>query len=430
MEHLQSWCDSWLPSSVFSAGKGRSSVEAWYSTSIDIEEAISGIVDDDVHVFVADVVKSFDTVDRNILDCVLSSLGLPGWFRHTYFEYHSKVRIRFKLAAGLGEPWTRDGGIPQGCPLSMMFIVALYLPWCLGLAEMAGVFPQLYADNLKCVSYGEAELLAAAQFTSRYIRLVGQEAAPSKCVLLSTSSGTRNRMKTWDISGAGDCWTVRLDVRDLGGHLDSTYRGRTGTLADRIPPVRASCKAAGSLSLGFRGTLGLLRSKCIPAALHGVESSHISDANLNSLRTAFVGAAMSALMPLAHPGAVLSLLDGPDGCDPAYFVVWTRFRLLRRYLAYRPSETERIYRMLAAISTGVKGHGPIHLLLTSAAKIGFIWDADACNWTRPGLAPLHLISSPWQVFQTSILQTWRNSVFCRSLQKGRVSRSSGLFSFV
>ena len=127
-------------------------------------------------------------------------------------------------------------------------------------------------------------------------------------------------MKTWDISGAGDCWTVRLDVRDLGGHLDTTYR-RAGTLADRIPPVRASCKAAGSLPLGFRGTLGLLRSKCIPAALHGIESSHVSDANLDSLRTAFVAAAWSARMPLAHPGAVLSLLDGPDGCDPAYVVV-------------------------------------------------------------------------------------------------------------
>ena len=62
---------------------------------------------------------------------VLSSLGLPGWFRHAYFESHAHVRMRFKLASGLGEPWTRDGGIPQGCPLSMMFIVALYLPWCL-----------------------------------------------------------------------------------------------------------------------------------------------------------------------------------------------------------------------------------------------------------------------------------------------------------
>ena len=30
-----------------------------------------------------DVIKSFDTVDRGILDNVLSSLGLPAWFRHT-----------------------------------------------------------------------------------------------------------------------------------------------------------------------------------------------------------------------------------------------------------------------------------------------------------------------------------------------------------
>ena len=74
-----------------------------------------------LHLFVADVINSFDTVDRKILDRVLSCLGLPGWFRHAYFEYHAHVGLRFKLAAGLGEPWTRDGGIPQGCPLSVMF---------------------------------------------------------------------------------------------------------------------------------------------------------------------------------------------------------------------------------------------------------------------------------------------------------------------
>ena len=62
-------------------------------------------------------------------------------------------------------------GSPQGCPLSIMFIVALYLTWCLGLAERQGVFPQLYADNLKCVSGDSGDILAAAQFTSRYISL-------------------------------------------------------------------------------------------------------------------------------------------------------------------------------------------------------------------------------------------------------------------
>ena len=101
-----------------------------------------------------------------VLDAVLSSLGLPGCFRHAYFEYHAHVRLRFKLAAGLGEPWTRDGGIPQGCPLSMMFIVALYLPWCRYLSAQVGVEPQLYADNLKCTSRDPVLLLHAARFTT------------------------------------------------------------------------------------------------------------------------------------------------------------------------------------------------------------------------------------------------------------------------
>ena len=139
--------------------------------------------------------KSFHTVDRGVVDAVLSSLGLPEWFRHAYFEYHAHVRSRFKLAAGLGELWTRDGGIPQGCPLSMMFIVALYLPWCRYLSARVGVEPQLYVDNLKCTSRDPVMLLHASRFTTGYVRLVGQEPSPGKCVLLSTSRTVRDDMR-------------------------------------------------------------------------------------------------------------------------------------------------------------------------------------------------------------------------------------------
>ena len=178
MVQLGDWFRSWVPDSVFSA---------WYTSALDIEEVISGASVSHLHLFVADVIKSFDTVFRTILDRVLSSLGLPGWFRHAYFEYHAHVRMRFKLASGLGAPWTRDGGIPQGCPLSMMFIVAFYLPWCRYLSAQAGVQPQLYSDNLKYLSQDPDSLLAAARITTGYVRLVGQEPAPSKCVLLCTS---------------------------------------------------------------------------------------------------------------------------------------------------------------------------------------------------------------------------------------------------
>ena len=187
--------------SVYSLGNGLSSVEAWFSTALDIEDVLSGTGGDQLHVMVADVTKSFDTVDRSILDCTLGRLGLPDWFRRVYFSFHSQVRLRFKLAAGLGEPWCRDGGIPQGCPLSMVFIVALYVPWCRRLESLPDIEPQLYADNLKCSAARPRALFESAYFTARYVRLVGQDVSPGKCVLLSTSKAVRRAMKLWDISG-------------------------------------------------------------------------------------------------------------------------------------------------------------------------------------------------------------------------------------
>ena len=41
-------------------------------------------------------------------------------------------------------------------------------------------------------------------------------------------------MKGWVLSQEGDQWSVRFDVRDLGGHLDTTFRGWSSTLAARV----------------------------------------------------------------------------------------------------------------------------------------------------------------------------------------------------
>ena len=85
-----------------------------------------------------------------------------------------QVRLRFKLAAGLGEPWCREWW-PQGCPLSMVFIVALYVPWCRHLQSLPDVKTQRYADNLKCCAERPGALFDSARFTARCVRSVGQD---------------------------------------------------------------------------------------------------------------------------------------------------------------------------------------------------------------------------------------------------------------
>ena len=59
---------------------------------------------------------------------------------------------------------------------------------------------------------------------------------------------------------------------------------------------------------------------------------------------------------------------------------------------------------------GCPGHGPRHLLLTSAAEIGFRWDPHALAWVRPGLPLLSNLAGNIQHFKAAILDAWRNKV--------------------
>ena len=130
-------------------------------------------------------VKTFDTVDHDILDCALRGLGLPAWFRRVYFSFHKEeIRLRFKLASKLGDAWTRDGSTPQGCPLRMALSVALRVPWCRHLESLRRITPQFFDNNLTCSVWNVDDLRASPQCTVSYVQVVGHDISPGKCVLL------------------------------------------------------------------------------------------------------------------------------------------------------------------------------------------------------------------------------------------------------
>ena len=122
----------------------------------------------------------------------------------------------------------------------------------------------------------------------------------------------------------------------------------------------------------------------MPAGLHAVEASHISISSLSSFRAAIGRTVGSSKMPMASTPVLLNLLDGPVGVDPAYHIIWARF--------------------------SARGHGPIHLLLASAAQIGFAWDGVEQVWVRESLPPLGMLAGPIQHFRSAILQAWHFKV--------------------
>ena len=198
----------------------------------------------------------------------------------------------------------------------MVFIIALKTPWCRYLESLAGISPQLYADNIKCTSYSVDSVLAAAQYTVSYVRAVGQEASPSKCVLLCTSKAARRRMTSWRNRNEGCFWAVKLDVRDLGGHLDVTLRAVAGTLSSRVRIATTQVPAVGALR--FNACLEwCVRNICLGVFMV-VKVLLFSVTAHSSFRSAIARAVWSKKLPLTNTPALLSLLDGPWGSDPAF----------------------------------------------------------------------------------------------------------------
>ena len=84
--------------------------------------------------------------------------------------------------------------------------------------------------------------------------------------------------------------------------------------------------------------------------------------------------------------------------------------MLRRYLALWPFQVGRACRLMEMVSEGCPGHGLIHLLVASAAEIGFQWDPLTLAWSRPGLPLLSNLAGPIQHFRAAILDAWRKGL--------------------
>ena len=166
--HIQDWFCTWVRDPVFSAGKGG---RRWIpGTPLGKETSISPW-----------------RMWSNPLTLSIVIFPIAPW-EGLGFQHYSEVRLRFKVATGLGVAWTRVGGVAPRCPFSMVFIVALHASWYRHLESLKRFSPLLYADNLKCNSNDVDTLFAAAQCTVSYVQVVGQEASPGKCVCVCSSA--------------------------------------------------------------------------------------------------------------------------------------------------------------------------------------------------------------------------------------------------
>ena len=166
--------------------------------------------------------KCFDQICRPLPYVLLYLTGFPQRVLTTYVAFMEKLQFHNAVAGALGRPHRRDAGIPQGCPLSTMFIAFLMRPWVQSMLTL-GAMPRVPADELLVYALGEDHervFREAYDATHDYLQHLGARMAHSKSYTFSTVRQTRRKLRQHLWRGVNATIKVVSNVRDLGSHLN------------------------------------------------------------------------------------------------------------------------------------------------------------------------------------------------------------------
>ena len=109
----------------------------------------------------------------------------------------------------------------------------------------------------------------------------------------------------------------------MGGHLDTTFRGWSSTLAARVRLVISRLVLSFVLPLDFHGRVRVVRSMYLPAALHGIEASFLASESLRKLRSSIC----RGRVQLGGPWVRRARANAADALDAADIFLYREFSI-------------------------------------------------------------------------------------------------------
>ena len=148
---------------MFAGMPGRGAEDASYEAAVLAEHAASH--DEACSGTVADILKCFDQLPRDLLYWMLLIGGIPQGILTAYRNFEENIRVYNSVAGGIGQPYKKRCSIPQGCPFSTMFISLMLRPLSqLMKIKHSCVYFRMLADDLLLMYIGDQITFLAAAF--------------------------------------------------------------------------------------------------------------------------------------------------------------------------------------------------------------------------------------------------------------------------
>ena len=166
----------------------------------------------------------------------------------------------------------------------------------------------------------------------KYFEDIGAKVADNKCFTFASDKDTRKYLQNNKWRHNGKYIPLKNFFRDLGAHMNFTKTKNGATLTKRIKSAIAMCKRLKWLKLSNNNKYKIINSNIIPAALYGVETTHVSTTAIDELRTA-IADVMGPKSPKRSLDMAFNLSDKNKGSDPKAHVLVRRIMELRRMMS-------------------------------------------------------------------------------------------------
>ena len=145
VKQLRPWTRSWASPHLFAGVPGASAQDAWWELGLQVEHSIAA--GSACMIGSVDIYKCHDQVSRLLGMMVARCAGLPSAISTAYLSFHGACLYRNAVGAGgVGTPYMRPRGIPQGCPLSSLILAAITQVW-VNVVLSHGAIPRALADD-------------------------------------------------------------------------------------------------------------------------------------------------------------------------------------------------------------------------------------------------------------------------------------------
>ena len=284
---MRDWVAKWALQNIYAGALPLGAEDAWYVLMLKLEDLDRR--KEDYAGAMIDISRFFDQVNRQLVYKIARLAGMPTGILGAYARFQESVKVYNEIGKGLGIPYTRRCGIPQGDPLSMLAAALLLRPW-VEAVQRCGVQASVLVDDIMVVAQGDdlvSDLVRSVNFTHDYLHDMGAIVAPSKSINSSSNGIARKWLAEYLWTRIGNAKIdVQRDLRYLGAQINTTKKKAKATARKRIEKATYIARKLAKMPIPIPKQMHILDAKLNNLALYATEANMPNEGDLKKYAVA------------------------------------------------------------------------------------------------------------------------------------------------